>query len=379
LDDAAFATVDRDDAVTVLYTSGTTGRPRGAVNTHRGTISNLMNTGFAMMREAVISERPPAPPKQPGSVMVGPIFHIGGIASLVGGALSGSKLVLLNKWDAAATIALAEAEGISTLGGVPTVARELLDQFDRHPPRFEVRGLAMGGASVPPDLPRRAIAMFGDTVQLFNGYGCTETTSAVVTNVGVEFASHPESIGRPCLTTDLEIRDLAGTALGVGEVGELCIRSPQNARGYWNDPVGTAATFVDGWVRTGDLGYVDDEGFVHVVDRLKDVVIRGGENVYCAEVEAAMVEHPDVVDASVIGIPDARLGEVVCAVVVPKAGTRIALDELRAFCATRLARFKCPEALCVVDELPRTATAKIAKAELRTMVTDTPDCVEYTR
>jgi acyl-CoA synthetase (AMP-forming)/AMP-acid ligase II len=153
--------------------------------------------------------------------------------------------------------------------------------------------------------------------------------------------------------------------LGTGLIGELCFRSPQVVNCYWNDPEATKGAFVDGWFHSGDLGYIDDAGFVYVVDRLKDVVIRGGENVYCAEVEATLFEHPAVADVAVIGLPDLSLGERVCAVVVPRSGAVVHLAELRTFAAQRIGAFKCPEALLLVDELPRTPTGKTAKSQLR--------------
>jgi acyl-CoA synthetase (AMP-forming)/AMP-acid ligase II len=186
--------------------------------------------------------------------------------------------------------------------------------------------------------------------------------------VGQEFAAHPDSVGRPNLTADLRVESPSGEALAPGQVGELCFRSPQVAKGYWNDRQATADCFIDGWFHSGDLGYVDDEGFVYVVDRLKDVVIRGGENVYCAEVEAALFEHPSVADVAVIGLAEPDLGERVCAVVVPKAGATLDLVGIRRFAADRLASFKCPEALVLAEELPRTATGKTAKPELRSRV-----------
>jgi acyl-CoA synthetase (AMP-forming)/AMP-acid ligase II len=166
-------------------------------------------------------------------------------------------------------------------------------------------------------------------VQILNGYGSTETTSAVVINVGVEFAERPDSVGRPNLTADLRVVDADdGRVLGTGEIGELCFRSPQVVDGYWNDEDATRASFVDGWFHTGDLGYVDDEGFVYVVDRMKDVIIRGGENVYCAEVEAVLQEHPDVAAVAVVGLEEPVMGERVCAVVVPRAGIEVRMDDL---------------------------------------------------
>ena len=221
---------------------------------------------------------------------------------------------------------------------------------------------------MPPSRPTsrsRRAKRFGESIQLLNGYGLTETTSAVVTNVGVEFVERPDSVGRPNLTADLKVVDPEGNALGVGEVGELAFRSPQVVKGYWGDDDATAAVFVDGWFHSGDVGYLDPDGFVYVVDRIKDVVIRGGENVYCAEVEAVLFEHPDIAEVAVVGVTEPGLGERVCAVVVPRAGQRPDLQGVRSFATQHLATFKCPEALLLVDGLPKTATEKVAKNVLR--------------
>jgi acyl-CoA synthetase (AMP-forming)/AMP-acid ligase II len=370
LPDSEFAALEPDDPVTILYTSGTTGHPKGALGTNRATIANLLNMGFGSAREQILSGREPGKPVQPASIGSGPLFHIGGIAGIVGGAMSGAKMVLMRKRGTAAALDLAVREKVTSLGGVPAVAQEILDfpgieNFD-----LQLRSFPMGGAPVPPRLPRRVREVFGDSIQMFNGYGGTETTSAVVQNLGAEYAARPDSVGRPNLTAELRVLGPDGTSLPSGQVGELAFRSPQVVKGYWNNPVATKESFSGGWFRTGDLGYVDAEGFVYVVDRLKDVVIRGGENVYCAEVEAVLVEHPGVEDVAVIGLPDDAMGERVCAVVVPRLGTQLQLADLREFAAARLAGFKCPEALWVTQELPRTATDKVSKGELRSHVPD---------
>jgi long-chain acyl-CoA synthetase len=368
-----------DDPATILYTSGTTGRPKGALASNRATIANLMNMAFAAARSQLLSGRSVQPAGQNATITAAPLFHIGGVASIVGGAMGGLKLVLMRKWDVAELLRLAAREGATGLGGVPAMAREVLDypeltEFDL----TAVRSFPLGGAPVPPDLPLRAVEVFGSDIQILNGYGLTETTSAVCTNVGEEFFHHPDSVGRPNLTADLRVEDHEGRIVGAGQVGELCFRSPQVAQCYWNNPEATAASFVDGWFHSGDLGYYDDQGYVYVVDRLKDVVIRGGENVYCAEVEAALFEHPDISDVAVIGLLEPSMGERVCAVVVPRAGATLDLSQVRAFVANRLAGFKCPEALYLADELPRTATGKTAKAELRSRVTSDLDGVTRT-
>ena len=212
--------------------------------------------------------------------------------------------------------------------------------------------------------------MFGPSVQILNGYGLTETTSACATNVGIEFEARPDSVGRANLTADVRIVDLDGTPLPIGQVGEICFRSPQVAKGYWNNEDATAEVFRDGWFHSGDVGYLDDDGYLSVVDRMKDVVIRGGENVYSPEVEAVLYEHPDVAEVVVVGLPEQVMGERVCAVVVPRPGAVPGLASLREFVAAHLAVFKCPEALFVMDELPKTATSKVAKRELRAMLVE---------
>jgi acyl-CoA synthetase (AMP-forming)/AMP-acid ligase II len=333
-----------------------------------------MNMAFVAARAQLVSGRTPGPTGQASSIAAAPLFHIGGVASIVGGALGGTKIVLMPRWDASTALALAEQEQVTTLGGIPAMARQILDFPDLA--KFDlsaVRSFPLGGAQVPPDLPIRARESFGSALQILNGYGLTETTSAVVTNVGDEFAEHPDSVGRPNLTADLRVEGPDGQPLPPGSIGELCFRSPQVVDCYWNDLEGTKSAFIDGWFHSGDLGYIDEAGFVYVVDRLKDVVIRGGENVYCAEVEAVLFEHPAVADVAVIGLPDASLGERVCAVVVPRADAELDLAEVRAFAAQRLARFKCPEALFLIGELPRTPTGKTAKPQLRTAVTQSPE------
>ncbi|HEX4016860.1 MAG TPA: class I adenylate-forming enzyme family protein [Frankiaceae bacterium] len=365
LDEAEFAALGPDDPVTILYTSGTTGHPKGALGTNRATIANLMNMGFGFAREMILSGRKPGPPVQAAAIGSGPLFHIGGIAGIVGGAMSGSKMVLMRKRGTAAALELAVRERVTSLGGVPAVAQEILDFPGIEKIDLQIRSFPMGGAPVPPRLPRRVREVFGESVQMFNGYGGTETTSAVVTNVGAEYDAHPDSVGRPNLTAQLRVLGPDGAGMAFGEVGELAFRSPQVVKGYWNNPSATKESFADGWFRTGDLGYVDADGFVYVVDRLKDVVIRGGENVYCAEVEAVLVDHPGIEDVAVIGLADDAMGERVCAVVVARAGAAVTLADLRTFASARLAAFKCPEALWLTDELPRTATDKVSKGELR--------------
>jgi long-chain acyl-CoA synthetase len=356
-----------DDDATILYTSGTTGTPKGAIGTHRNHVTNLMNTalngalGLAMAGEE--------PPEEQGVYMTTfPIFHIAGQTGMQFSALAGLKLVLLYRWDTAKALEMVEREGVTSLAAVPKTVRRLLESPElARRDVSSLAALASGGAPVPPDLILRIDRQFSSAVAPGQGYGLTETTSAVVINSGEEYVEHPDSVGRPVLGTDLRVVDPAsGEDVAEGEVGEIWIRGPNVVRGYWNKPEETAASFTDGWFHSGDLGYVDHDGLVYVVDRLKDVVIRGGENVYCAEVEAVLFEHPAVDDVAVIGLPDELQGEEVAALVNLKPDASADREELRAHAAERLARFKVPGVIVFRDTpLPRTATGKVLKRELR--------------
>src|SRR3954469_22530211 len=313
--------VGPDDDVTILYTSGTTGAPKGAVGTHRNHITNLMNTALhGAVRLAMTGEQ--APEEQAVGMTTFPIFHIAGQTGMQFAALAGSRLVLMYRWDTAKALELIARERVSSISAVPKTVRELLEspELTRHDVS-SLGALASGGGPVPPDLIGRIDRQFASAVSPGNGYGLTETTSAVVINSGEEYVANPDSVGRPVVGTDLRVVDPgSGEDLPAGKVGELWVRGPNVVRGYWNKPQETAESFTDGWFHTGDLGYVDEDGLVYVVDRLKDVVIRGGENVYCAEVEAVLFEHPDVEDVAIIGLPDERLGEQVAAVIKPRPG-----------------------------------------------------------
>ena len=356
-----------DDDATILYTSGTTGTPKGAIGTHRNHVTNLMNTALnGALNLAIAGEDPPK--EQPVYMTTFPIFHIAGQTGMQFSALSGSKLVLLYRWDTAKALEVIEGERVSSMAAVPKTVRRLLESSElARRDVSSLAGLASGGAPVPPDLILRIDRQFSSAVAPANGYGLTETTSAVVINSGQEYVDHPDSVGRPVVGADLRVVDPAsGEDVASGQVGELWVRGPNVVRGYWNKPEETAASFTEGWFHTGDLGYMDDDGLVYVVDRLKDVVIRGGENVYCAEVEAVLFEHPAVDDVAVIGLPDELLGEEVAAIVNPKPDASADGEELRAHAAEHLAGFKVPGVIVFRDApLPRTATGKVLKRELR--------------
>jgi long-chain acyl-CoA synthetase len=383
LDPAATAPdveVSPDDDSTILYTSGTTGRPKGAIGTHRNHCTNLRNTQLAAFVSGVIAGGggPPAPEPaaldsagpQPGTLCTFPLFHIAGITSIGFTALTGARLVTQYKWDREDARQLIARERLTGVSGVPTVMRQLIEDAAAHPEDFaSLAGIAMGGAPVPPVLIGRIDATFDLPVAPANGYGLTETTSAVVANSGSDYVSRPDSVGRCQPGTDVRVVDPdSGKDVPQGDVGELWFRGPNIVRGYWNNPGATVAAFTGGWFRTGDLGRVAG-GWVYVADRMKDVVIRGGENIYCAEVEAALFEHPAIEDATVVGVPHEQLGEEAVAVVVPREGAGVTAGDVRRHVAQRLATFKVPAHVVFRSEpLPRTQSGKVLKRDLRSAV-----------
>lgn len=370
----ALAPVDihPDSDATIMYTSGTTGRPKGAVATHRNFMAFLMNMLYrtAMAAAAAPPAAPgaaPAPP--PATLLTFPLFHVGGLQSfLLPYTAFGGKIVLMYKWDVDEAVELIEREQVTAVAGVPTTVFQLLETAAAQGRSLSSLGAISSGATlVPPELVRRIDEQFASRTAPTNGYGLTETSGAAIANGGADYVARPDSVGRPLSPVmDVRIDDGAGGDAATGEVGEIWLKGPTVVRGYYDNPAATSDSFVDGWFRTGDLGRLDDDGFLYVVDRLKDVVIRGGENVYAAEVEAALYEHPDVVEAAIIGVPHDRLGEEVGAVVRRRDDSSLSADEVRTHVAARLAGFKVPSHVWVVTtELPRNATGKVLKRELR--------------
>jgi long-chain acyl-CoA synthetase len=358
-----------DDDATIMYTSGTTGRPKGAVATHRNFTAFLMNLLYrtALAAAAAPPADPSAPPVVPATLLTFPLFHVGGLQSfLMPYTTFGGKIVLMYKWDVQVAIDAIEDEHVTAIAGVPTTVFELLEVAQQQGRSLSTLAAISSGATlVPPELVRR-IERANATPT--NGYGLTETSGSAVANGGADYLARPDSVGRPISPVmDVRIADPAdGRTVPIGDVGEIWLHGPTVVRGYLDNPQATAESFVDGWFRTGDLGRLDDDGFLYVVDRLKDVVIRGGENVYAAEVEAALYEHDDVVEAAIIGIAHPQLGEEVGAVVRRREGTTLTADDVRAHVNARLAAFKVPTRVWVVqDELPRNGTGKVLKRELR--------------
>lgn len=366
------ADVSPDDDATIMYTSGTTGKPKGALASHRAIISNVFNgmscqaRHFLRQGEAPPVRDPKVDPQRIALLAI-PFFHAtGAFSNLVPAIMNADKIVTMYKWDPGEALEIIQREKITTIGGVPAIAWQVLEHPDRD--KFDLSSIQFvgyGGAPSAPALVATIKKRFPDALPS-NGWGMTETCAASCVNFGRDYMLRPDSCGAPSVAMDFKIVGEKGEALGPNQIGELWVRGPNNCKLYWNKPEATAKTYVDGWVVTGDVGYMDDEGFVFLTDRAKDMLIRGGENVYCIEVENALYEHPAIMDAAVVGIPHKVLGEEVGAVVQVKPDMNATQDELRAFVAQRIAGFKVPvEIQAQREPLPRNANGKIMKNELR--------------
>jgi long-chain acyl-CoA synthetase len=363
-----------DDDATILYTSGTTGKPKGALGTHRNMISNIAAAGFSAARNFLRRGEPvpvfanPLDAPQRAILLSVPFFHATGCFAVMGPTVvSGGKIVLMRRFEAEKAMALIEKEKINQAGGVPTIAWQILE----HPARAKydlssLESMAYGGAPSAPELVRKIREAWPKSAA-GNGWGMTETSATCTTHSGEDYENRPSSCGPAVGACDIKIMDIEGVReLPHGEVGELWARGPNIVKGYWNKPEATAATFVDGWVKTGDLARIDDEGFCYIIDRAKDMLIRGGENIYCVEVENVLYEHPAVMDAAIVAVPHHTLGEEPGAVVHLKPGMHTTEKELREFVAGRLAAFKVPVKVVFWPEtLPRNANGKILKTELK--------------
>ncbi len=367
--------LDPDDDATMLYTSGTTGHPKGAVGSHRNIITNFMNLAFSARQSALRFAPNGSSGVQNSGLLNIPFFHATGChAFLVPATAAGSKIVMMHHFESDRALRLIERELITSIGGVPTIAMQILD--DPHFDQFDtssVRSIAYGGAPAPPDLVRRLRDAF-PLGQPSNGYGLTETSAGVCGNAGPDYVAKPDSCGPAYPVNELAIvpegfeGDEPSEDLPHGPevVGELWIKGPNVIRGYWNKPEETAQSFTKGWLHTGDVARIDEEGFVYIVDRAKDMIIRGGENVYSVIVESAIFEHPDVADCAVVGVPHPTLGEEVAAVIVLRPGRAVEAEEISRHVATRLAHFEVPTKIVFRSaELPRNPQGKVLKRELR--------------
>ncbi|QMW22655.1 class I adenylate-forming enzyme family protein [Sandaracinobacteroides saxicola] len=358
-----------EDDATIFYTSGTTGRPKGALGTQRNIVSNILSSAYSQARSALRRGEMPAVPSadspQKATLLSVPFFHATGCHAILNPSLvAGYKLVMQRRFDAGEALKLIERERITSAGGVPTIAWQLLTHPDVG--KHDISSLdtiAYGGAPSAPELVRQ-IGSGGRAPG--NGWGMTETSATFSHHMAEDYLHRPDSAGPPVAVCDAEVRGPDGAVLGVDEVGELYGFGPNIVKGYWNRPEASAETFPDGWVRTGDLARIDAEGFITIVDRAKDMLIRGGENIYCVEVEGVLCEHPAVMDAALVGRAHDVLGEEPVAFVTLKPGASAGADELRAFVRERLAGFKVPVAVFVEAEvLPRNANGKVLKSELK--------------
>ncbi len=349
---------------TILYTSGTTGRPKGAVSTHDAVSQAVIAFGADSTIYEKVRDPQPSSGTTPCFILVVPLFHVTGCIPVMLSCVAWHfKLVIMYRWEPERALELIERHRVTRFVGVPTQVWDLMEspRFDD----FDTSSLSLvggGGAPAPPALVARVGSRFQRGLPSL-GYGLTETNAYGPGNAGAEYLRHPSSTGHahgPVL--DVSIRDVEGREVPVGERGEIWLQSPTLIRGYWNRPEDTSATLQDGWLRTGDVGHVDAEGFVYIEDRAKDMILRGGENVYSAEVEAALYALPAVYEAAVFGLPDLRLGEEVACVVRLRAGAVVSADDLRAQLAEHLAAFKIPTRIAFTDEpLPRNPAGKLLK------------------
>lgn len=351
-----------EDDATILYTSGTTGRPKGAVATHHAHVGAIANPRYFAALSALARGVVPGQGPAPVGLLTFPFFHVAAFTGFYGAMAAGGTIVTLRKWDADRALRVIEEYGVGAFGGVPATALQLLERAEEVGDELPTLTMfSTGGAAAPPRLVERLAERYGERVEPRNGYGLTETLGGVAANFGEQYRRWPESVGKvaPAVEARVDAPE--------GEVGELLLRGQSVIRGYWGDPDATAAAFTDdGWFRTGDLAVLDRGGLIRVVDRIKDMVIRGGENVYCVEVEACLHGHPEVVEAAVVGVAHPVLGEEVAAVVRVRGGAAIDADGLREHAGKTLAAFKVPAHVRIQEEpLPRNATGKVLKRELR--------------
>jgi len=367
------ADIQPDDDATILYTSGTTGRPKGAVSTHRAVISSLMafsarNNVFLMSGTKLKEVDGPDIPTS--FILIVPLFHVTGcVPVMMSCFIAGLKLAIMYKWDPEKALEMIEREKITNFVGVPTQSWDLVNspEFEKYD-TSSLRAVGGGGAPSPTSL----VGKVNDKVKNGNpqlGYGMTETNAFGPAITGSDYLSHPTSTGRATWPMIVEVRDENLKPVPTGQSGEIWFFGPMLIRGYWNRPDATAETIVDGWLRSGDLGRLDADGYVYVEDRVKDMILRAGDNVYGAEVESAIYEHPAVHEAAVFGVPHERLGEEVGVAILVNDGMTLTPEELWTFLDAKIAKYKIPTQVVIMTEpLPRNAAGKFLKRELQQKV-----------
>ncbi len=363
--------IEEDDPFVILYTSGTTGRPKGCITTHRGTIAQVLGIVFATVVGAATGGGTPigSGDGPPTSLLSSPLFHVGGLhSSLCTGMTAGAKMVFTEgRFDPEQAMRLIEREKINIWGAIPTLFHRVV-----HSPHIgdydlsSLRAISFGGAPTAPETIDRAREVLPVEPSFSNAYGLTETHGVATLYGGKDLLGRKTSIGRPLPFLDMKIVDDSGAEVPEGQLGELLIYGPTITPGYWNRPEATAEAVREGWLHTGDLGYRDAEGFTYVVDRAKDMILRGGENVYCTEIENCLADHPEIDEAAVVGVPDAELGERVKAIVKRVDGSGLAVAAVQKHVAGHLAKFKVPEFVeFTEDPLPRNPAGKLLKNVLR--------------
>jgi long-chain acyl-CoA synthetase len=363
--------IHEDDPFAILYTSGTTGRPKGCLTTHRGTITQVMGIILHGMLAAALGEAGPLPSdgSQPTSLLTSPLFHVSGFHTGMCTAMAAGAKVVMNegRFDPDQVLRLIEREKVSTWGAIPTMLHRVV-----HSPnldRYDVSSLTrvtVGGAPTTPETMARAASVLPVAPGINVGYGITETHGIVMLYGGHDLARKPTSVGRPVAFFDAKLVDDEGREVAEGELGELCLYGPTVTPGYWNRPDATAESIREGWLRTGDLAYRDADGDYHIADRAKDMIIRGGENVYCVEIESCLAAHPEIDEAAIIGVGDPDLGERVKAIIRLRPGASLDEEGVRRHVAAHLAAFKVPELVAFSDApLPRNPAGKILKDSLR--------------
>jgi acyl-CoA synthetase (AMP-forming)/AMP-acid ligase II len=354
--------VQQDDPYLQLYTSGTTGNPKGVVSSHGNILTlTMMNVVAA----------PARPDQGSAGIVCAPLFHIGGAGSAIAGIFNGQHMLLHRVFDPAQVVAELENYPVSAIFLVPAMIMAVLQLPDIEQRDFtNLRQIFYGASPISETVLRQALEVFQcDFIQM---YGMTETTGTVVNlspeDHRVALAGKPEllrSCGRPSVGAQIKIVDMEGMDVATGDVGEIWVKSDTNMLGYYNLPEATAANLTDGWVHTGDAGYLDEGGYLYLKDRIKDMVVSGAENIYPVEVENAVAKHEAVADVAVIGVPDDKFGEALLAFVVTRPGMTLTVEELIEFCREKIAGYKIPRQLKVVDELPRNPSGKILKKILR--------------